>query len=154
VRHAPAVSVALVSGIAAGTIGFFVASAGGPRGVPMDVVTWATLGTLGGGMVGLVATRPRPPSSLMWRSAVGCLLIAPFAAALLLLAVQRACPLYVMRAGYCGYGDQDLAGGWSAGIVILLLFDLSVVVGLLLVSGWQARRREGIRLGDDEWARL
>jgi hypothetical protein len=156
IRHAPAASLALVGAVIAGTIGFFLTSADGPRGVPMGVVSWATLGTLGGAVVGLVATRGRPPSGLMWRSAFACVLIAPFAAALLVLAIQRACPLYVhgRAVGYCTYGDQDLLGGWSAGVVILLMFDLFVVIGLLLVSGWQAKRREGIRLGDDEWARL
>jgi hypothetical protein len=56
------------------------------------------------------------------------------AAAALLLAVQRACPLYVTRgAGLCYYG-ADLMGGWAAGVTFLFGVDMVILAALLCLS--------------------
>jgi hypothetical protein len=116
------------------------------------VVGWVSIGLVGGGVIGLVTTRGKPPSSFLWHVAVGCLVALPFGALMLLLLIQRACPLYVMRgAGYCFY-DIDVLSAWAAEVTFLFCLDV-IVLALLLVSGRQAKRREGIKLGEDEWSR-
>jgi hypothetical protein len=153
-RCAPAVSIALSGAVVAGTVAFFVSAAHDRHGVPQDVAVWASFGLCAAGAMGLVFTRGRPPSSFLWRTTLACLAVAPFGAALLFLSVTRACPLYVTRgAGYCFY-DFDMLGAWASGVTFLFVGDMIAVTALLLVSGVQARRREGVRLGDDEWARL
>jgi uncharacterized membrane protein len=152
-RHAPPVSVALFGAVVLGLFGFFITAADGPRGVPADVAGWVSIGLVGGGVIGLVTTRGKPPSSLLWHVAVRCLVALPFGALLLLLLIQRACPLYVMRgAGYCFY-DVDVLGAWAAEVTFFFCADVLLVVVLLLMSGRQAKRREGIKLGEDEWSR-
>ena len=57
-----------------------------------------------------------------------------FAAAALLLAIQRACPLYVTRgAGLCHY-SADLMGGWAAGVTFLFGVDMVILAALLFLS--------------------
>jgi hypothetical protein len=152
--RAPAVSIALSGAVVFGTVTLFVSSAHDRHGVPQDVGVWASVGLWVGGTIGLVVTRGRPPSRSFWLIALTSLILAPFGAALLLLSVQQACPLYVTeRAGYCFY-DFDLLGGWAAGVAILFIVDVIAIVAILLIAGWQAKRAEGIRLGDDEWANV
>jgi hypothetical protein len=153
-RRAPAVSMALAGAVAGGTVAFAVSAAHDRHGVPQDVGVWASVGLWAAGAISLVLTRGRPPSSFLWRTTIACLALAPFGAALLFLSVTQACPLYVTRgAGYCFY-DFDMLGAWASGVTFLFVGDMIAVMALLLVSGVQARRREGVRLGDDEWARL
>jgi hypothetical protein len=152
VRHAPAVGVALAVAAVAGVVAFFVSAAHDRHGVPQDVGVWASLGLWAGGAIGLVGTRGRPPSRPLRHAAVTSLVLAPFGAALLLLAVQQACPLYVMRgAGYCYY-DVDLMGAWAGGVTMLFLMDMAAIVALLLISGTQAKKEEAILA--EEWARF
>jgi hypothetical protein len=152
-RHAPAVSVALFGAVGAGIYGFFISAAHGPKGVPAETVGWATMGLVAGGLIGLVVTRGKPPSSFLWHTAVGCLIGLPFGALLLFLLIDEACPLYVTRgAGYCFY-DFDMLGAWATEVTFFLSLDVLVVIALLLVSGRQAKRDESIKLGDDEWSR-
>jgi hypothetical protein len=154
VRHAPAVSIGLIGALGAGVVAFFVAAADGRHGVLAVVASTASAGLVVGGTIGAVVTRGQPPSSTLWRSAVACAVLALFGAALTFFALQQACPLYVTRgAGFCFY-DFDMLGAWASGVTFLFIVDVLVVVALLLISGLQAKRREGIRLGDDEWARL
>ena len=153
-RCAPAASLALASAVAVGTIAFFVSSAHDRHGVPQDVGVWASVGLFAGGFVGLFVTRPRPSPMPIWRVGVACLALLPFGAALVFLSVVEACPPYVTRgAGFCYY-DFDMLGGWATGLTILFAVDVVVVSVLLFISGAEAKGREGIRLGDDEWARL
>jgi hypothetical protein len=152
IHHAPAVSMGLVGAVIVGIIEFFVSAAHGPRDVPQDVGVWASIGPWIGGAIGVLATHGRPPSATLWHVAVACLVLAPFGAALLVLAIQQACPLYVMRgSGYCFY-EVDVLGAWASYVTFLFIVDVLVVVALLLISGKQARRDEVIRLGDDEWS--
>jgi hypothetical protein len=154
IRHAPAATVGLAGAVIVGTIAFFVSSTHGARGVPQDVGSWSSLGLWVGGATGLLATRGRPPSSVLWHAAVTSFVLAPFGTALLVLAIQRAVPLYVMRgAGYCHY-DVDVMGDWSSYVAFLFFVDVLVVVALLLVAARQAKRAESMRLGDDAWAKL
>jgi hypothetical protein len=70
----------------------------------------------------------------MRRDALWLLAATPFAAAALLLAIQRACPLYVTRgAGLCYY-DADLMGGWAAGVTFLFGVDMLMLAALLCLS--------------------
>jgi hypothetical protein len=141
-RRAPAVSIALACGVVVGTVAFFVSATRGPRGLPQDVGVWASVGLWIGGTIGLVLTRGRRGSGPLWRIALTCLILTPFGATLLLLAVQQACPLYVMRgAGYCFYAD-DVLGGWAGGVTVLFILDSLAIVGLMLLAGWQTKRRE------------
>jgi len=153
-RRAPAVSLALASAVFVGTIAFFVSSAHDRHGVPQDVGVWASVGLCAGGFVGLIVTRPAPSLVPIWRAGVACLALSPFGAALLFLSVVEACPPYVThRAGFCYYGF-DMLGGWATGLTILFAVDVVVVAVLFFISGAVAKRRAGIRLGEDEWARL
>jgi hypothetical protein len=154
IRRAPAVGIALFAAVAAGTMGFFVSAANGPKGVPADVAQWASAGLLLAGVFGATTTKARPPSSFLWHAAVVCAIVAPFGALLIFLLVQQACPLYVTRgSGYCFY-DFDMLGAWASGVAFLVGLDGLVLMTLFAVSGQQAKRREAITLGDDEWARL
>jgi hypothetical protein len=147
-------SIGLVGAAIVGIIVFFVSAAHGPRGVPQDVGVWASLGLWIGGAIGVLATRGRPPSATLWHVAVACLVLAPFGAALLVLAIQQAYPLYVMQgSGYCFY-EVDVLGAWASYVTLLFIVDVLVIVDLLLISGKQAKKEEAIRLGDDEWSRI
>jgi len=153
-RHAPAVSIALFSAVIVGTFGSFLSAADGPKGVPAETVGWATLGLVAGGVIGLATTRGKPPSSLLRHAAVGCLIALPFGAVLIVLLVQQACPLYVTQgAGYCFY-DFDMLGAWASEVTFFLSLDVLIVVALLLVSGRQAKRHEGVNTGDDGWSQI
>ena len=153
-RRAPAVSVALFGAVGAGIYGFFISAADGPKGVPAETVGWATMGLVAGGMIGLVVTRGKPPSSFLWHAVVGCLIALPFGALLFFLLIDQACPLYVTRgAGYCFY-DFDMLGAWASEVTIFLSLDVLIVVALLLVSERQAKRHEGVNTGDDGWSQI
>jgi len=52
--RAPAVSLGLAAAAVTGVIGFFVSPADGPRGVPQDVVLWASGGLAVFGLLGLI----------------------------------------------------------------------------------------------------
>ncbi len=140
VRPAPAVTIAISAGLvaAAGTYAYVIGD--GPHGVPAAVAEGFSVGIVAGGVVGLVVTRRREPGTWpMRRDAVWLLALTPFAAAALLLAVQKACPLYVTRgAGLCFY-DFDLLGGWAAGVAFLFVIDMLLLVGVLWLS--PGRRR-------------
>jgi hypothetical protein len=134
-RRAPAVTIALVGAAVAGTVAFFVSAAHDRHGAPQDVGVWASVGLWVGWVFGLFVMRRRPPSRPLWRVALTCLVLAPFGAALLLLSVQQACPLYVTRgAGYCFY-DADVLGGWAAGVTFLFIVDMVAIAAMLLATG-------------------
>ena len=138
VSRAPAVSLALVGGVAAGLCGFYFSSRHDPKGVPADVAVWATCGLVALGLIGLLVT-PRGAARFLRRAAVGVVLIAPLAAASLAAALLNACPLYVTdHAGFC-FHEIDVLGGWISGIVVLFIFDAAVIAVLLLVSAKEVR---------------
>lgn len=141
-RHAPVVSLALFGAVVLGTTGFFLGSADGPRGVPAEVVGWASLGLVVAGAVGSLTMMGKPPASVLTHAAVGCPVALPFGALLLILLIQQACPLYVMRgAGYCVY-DVDVLGAWASEVTFFFCADVLLVVVLRLVARQQAKRRE------------
>jgi hypothetical protein len=129
------VSVALFGAVGAGIYGFFISGANGPKGVPAETVGWATMGLVAGGLIGLVVTRGKPPSSFLWHAAVGCLIGLPFGALLLFLLIdQAACPLYVRRgAGYC-FHAFDMLGAWATEVTFFLSLNVLVVIALLMCS--------------------
>jgi hypothetical protein len=147
-RRAPAVSTALSGAAVAGTVAFFASSAHHGHGVPHHVGLWASIGLWVGWVFGLFVMRRRPPSRPLWRVALTCLALAPFGAALLLLSVQRACPLYVTRgAGYCFYGD-DVLGGWAAGVTFLFILDMVAIAAMLLATGRAVKEQTSTPDGD------
>jgi hypothetical protein len=136
--RAPAVSLALLGGLAGGGVGFRWAAADGPKEVPFDTAVPATVALVVLGLVGLVLTRGRPPARALRRSALWVLVATPLAGAALTFALQGACPLYVTRhAGYCFY-SADVLGGWVTGVVFLFVVDLLFVAGILYLSSVQA----------------
>jgi hypothetical protein len=134
-RPAPAVTVALASGLAGGLAAYVLARADGPRGVPAVVAEGVSVGVAVGGLLGLALTRRRMRGAWpMRRDALWLLAATPFAAAALLLAIQDACPLYVTRgAGLCYY-DVDLMGGWAAGVAFLFVVDIGILAALLWLA--------------------
>ncbi|MEO8476768.1 MAG: hypothetical protein ABI572_06915 [Actinomycetota bacterium] len=134
-RSAPAVTVALVVGLAAAVVTYVVVRADGPRGVPAAAAEGFSVGIVVGGLLGLALTRRRARGTWpMRRDALWLLVATPFAAAALLLSVQEACPLYVTRgAGLCYY-DVDLMGGWAAGVAFLFVVDMGILAGLLWLA--------------------
>ena len=134
-RPAPAVTVALVVGLAGGVVVYALARADGPRGVPAAVAEGFSVGVVLGALLGLALTRRRPRGTWpMRRDALWVLAATPLAAAALLLAIQEACPLYVTRgAGLCYY-DIDLMGGWAAGVAFLFVVDIGILAALLWLA--------------------
>jgi hypothetical protein len=138
VARAPAVSLALIGGMAGGLCGFYFGSHHGPKGVPADVAVGATCGLVALGLIGLLVT-PRGPARLLRRAAVGVVLTAPLAAASLAVALLYACPLYVTdHAGFC-FHEFDVLGGWISGVVVLFVLDAAALTVLLLVSAKEVR---------------
>jgi hypothetical protein len=72
------------------------------------------------------------------------LLIAPFAAGVLTVFLQTACPLYVTgkHTGFCNYQGEDLLGGWVSGVIVAFLCDAVFLAIVLGVSARQARMAE------------
>jgi hypothetical protein len=134
-RPAPAVSLALVAGLAGGSIAYVVARGNGTHGVPASVARGFSAGVALGGLIGLVVSRRRKAGTWhMRRDAVWLLVVTPFAAAALLLAIFDACPLYVTEgAGLCFY-DVDLMGGWAAEAAFLFVLDMVILATLLWLS--------------------
>lgn len=134
-RPAPALTLALVVGLTAGIVAFFVGRANGPRGVPALVSEVTSVGIVVGGSLGLLFGRRRHSGEWpMRRDALWLVVLTPFAAAALLQAILDACPLYVTRgSGFCYY-DFDLLGGWAAGVVFLFVADMLILAGLLWLS--------------------
>jgi hypothetical protein len=133
VSRAPAVSLALVGGVAGGLCGFYFSSRHDPKGVPADVALWATCGLVALGLIGLLVT-PGGSASFLRRVAVGVLLMAPLAAACLAAVLVQACPLYVTdHAGFC-FHEIDVLGGWISQVVVLFILDAAALAVLLLVS--------------------
>jgi hypothetical protein len=139
--RAPAVSLALVGGVAAGLSRFFYfGTRHDPKGVPAAVAVWATCGLIALGLIGLLVT-PRGSAQFLRRVAVGVVLIAPLAAASLAVALVRACPLYVTdHAGFC-FHEIDVLGGWISQVVVLFILDAATLAVLLLVSAKEATAR-------------
>jgi hypothetical protein len=136
--RAPAVSLALIGGMAGGLCGFYFGSRHGPKGVPADIAVWATCGLVALGLIGLLVT-PHGPARFLRRAAVGVVLTAPLAAASLAAALLYACPLYVTdHAGFC-FHEFDVLGGWIAGVVVLFVLDAAALTVLLLVSAKEVR---------------
>jgi len=135
--RAPAVSLALVGGVAGGLCGFYFSSRHHPKGVPADVAVWATCGLVALGLIGLLVT-PRAPARFLRRAAAGVILIAPLAAASLAAVLRQACPLYVTdHAGFC-FHEIDVLGGWVSQVVVLFTLDAAALAVLLLVSAKEA----------------
>jgi hypothetical protein len=131
--RAPAVSLALVGGVAGGLFGFYFSSRHDPKGVPADVAVSATCGLVALGLVGLLVT-PLGAARFLRRTAACVILIAPLAAAGLTAVLLKACPLYVTdRAGFC-FHEIDVLGGWISEVVALFVLDAAVLAVLLLVS--------------------
>jgi hypothetical protein len=133
VSRAPAVSIALLGGVAGGLSGFYFSSRHDPKGVPADVAIWATCGLVALGLIGLLAT-PRGPARLLRRLAAAVVLMAPFATASLAVVLVEACPLYVTdHAGFC-FHEIDVLGGWISQVVVLFILDVAALAVLLFVS--------------------
>lgn len=134
IRTAPAVTVALLSGLVGAVASYRVAALDGPEGVPEDVALWFSFGLLVGAIFGsAVARRRKPGTRPMARWAVGVLSLAPLACVALTLALQEACPLYV-NLGLCDFHGVDVLGGWITGVVFFFAIDLLVIVALLWFS--------------------
>jgi hypothetical protein len=149
--RAPALSVALFGSVIAAVVGFFVADANGPAGVPADVVMWASGGLVLGGLLGVLATRARPPVRPFLQAALIVFVAAPSAAIFSNLLLQAACPLYVSGrgSGFCNFEGIDVIGGWIAGVTALVVLDALFICFLLLVSAWQARRFKARAMKED-----
>lgn len=101
--------------------------------VPADVASWATVGLVALGLIGLLVP---PGGSLRFlRRAAGAVFVAtPFATAILAAALVQACPLYETYQGYCSYSGQDVLGGWVSEVVFFFVVDAAFLAVLLLVS--------------------
>jgi hypothetical protein len=138
--YAPAASVALFCLIAGGVVGFVVESADGPAGVPWAVAVYASAGFGIGGLTGLFVARGRGSARSARRAAIWTVAAAPFAGALLTVALQVACPLYVTgkKSSYCNYQQVDVLGAWVTGVVFLFLLCTVWLAAVLGISSWQA----------------
>jgi hypothetical protein len=142
-RAAPAVTVALLSGLVGAVAAYQVVAADGPEGVPAEVAWWFSVGLVAGAIYGAVATRRRGRGTWPVRGwAVAVLLLAPLACAALTFALQDACPLYV-QGGICDFGGTDVLGGWIAGVVFVFAIDLLVIAMLLWLAPGPSRGGQG-----------
>jgi hypothetical protein len=154
VRHAPAVSLALLGSVFGAIAGFLVGNADGPAEAPAYAAVGASIGLVANGCLGVLATTGRPPSQPLRRAAWTIVIAGPFVAAVLTTLLQIACPLYVTgeRTGFCNYQEADVLGGWVSGVVVAFLFDAWFVAGLFLLAARQALREEDA--ADPKWRRL
>jgi hypothetical protein len=138
-RRAPTLSIALFGSVIAAVVGFFVADANGPTGVPAEVVMWASAGLVVSGLLGMAAPT-RPPVRPFLQAALIVFAATPFAAIFLNLLLQSACPPYVSGrgSGFCNFQGEDVVGGWIGGVTFLVVLDALFICVLLLVSAWRA----------------
>ena len=116
--RAPAVAIGLIGAIVGGLAAFEFDRHLDAHPVAADVLTFATFGRVGFGLLGLLAA-PRGPSRLLRRAAAALLILSPVAAAALAVGLLGA-PL----------------GGWLGWIVGLVFVDAGVLAIVLLVSAW------------------
>jgi hypothetical protein len=141
-RSAPAVSIGLFGSVVGALVGFLIGNADGPAEAPAYTAVGTSIGLMLNGLIGILATSARPPAEFLRRSALLVLLAIPFTAAALTFLLQTACPLYVVGrgSGFCNYQGYDLLGGWVSGVIVAYVVDALFVVGLLLLSAWQASK--------------
>jgi hypothetical protein len=140
-RSAPAITVALLSGLVGAVATYRVAGIDGPEGVPAVVAWWFSVGLVVGAIFGATVTRRRERGERPlagWAGAV--LLAAPFACVALTFSLQDACPLYA-GAGLCDFGGTDVLGGWITGVVFFFGIDLLVITTLLWFAPGRIRGR-------------
>ena len=140
-RSAPAITVALLSGLVGAVAAYRVAGIDGPEGLPAVVAWWASVGIVVGAVFGAAVTRRRERGERPmagWAGAV--LLAAPFACVALTFSLQDACPLYG-GAGLCDFMGTDVLGGWITGVVFFFGIDLLVITTLLWFAPGRIRRR-------------
>jgi hypothetical protein len=154
VRRAPAVSLAVFGSVLGAIAGYLVENADGPAEVPAYTAVAASIGLVANGVLGMLATKARPPSAPLRRAGWVTLIAGPFAAVVLTMLLESACPLYVSgrRAGFCNYQLIDQLGGWVSGVIVAFVFDAWFVAGVLFFSAWQAVREEDAT--DPKWQRL
>ena len=144
-RSAPAITVALLSGLVGAVAAYRVAGIDGPEGVPAVVAWWFSVGLLVGAIFGSAVTRRREHGMRpMARWTVAFLLSAPFVCVALTFSLQDACPLY-SGAGLCDFMGADVLGGWITGVVFFFAIDLLVITTLL----WFAPGRPLGRIVED-----
>jgi hypothetical protein len=143
-RRAPAVALASVGAVLGSVAGYAIGNVDGPAGVPSSVAAWALIGLVVNGSAGVVTTRAAGGPSRLGRAGATALFAMPFATAVFAFALRWACPLYVhgRRSGPCNYGDEDLLGGWAAGVILAFAFCVTAIGVLLLISSHQARRAD------------
>ncbi len=151
IRTAPAVTVALLSGLVGAVASYRVASLDGPEGVPLVVAAWFSFGLMLGAIVGATVTRhPEPGTWPMKQRGLNLLLWAPWLCITLAVVLQLrgVCPLYA-NGGICDFGGVDLGGGWITPVVILFAIDLLVLVALV----WSSPGRRDRTTEDAEQSR-
>lgn len=140
-RTAPAVAVALLSGLVGAIAAGRVSWTDGPEGIPGEVAFWFSLGLWVGAIFGAaISRRAEPGTRPMARWAVALLLTAPLACVALTLSLQDACPLYVQW-GICDFMGTDVLGGWITGVVFIFAIDLLVLSVLLGFAPGPSRGR-------------
>jgi hypothetical protein len=154
VRHAPAVSLALLGSVFGAIAGFLVGNADGPAEAPAYTAVGASIGLVANGCLGVLATRGRPPSQTLGRAAWIIVLGGPVAAGVMTMLLQIACPLYITGrgTGFCNYQEADVLGGWVSGVIVAFVFDAWFVAGLFMLAARQALREEDAT--DPKWRHL
>lgn len=153
-KRAPAVTVALVTGVFTGVVTGWIASADSPHGVPLVVLVSASSATVTSGFVSLWLLPKGGRGMSLRPAALGTLIAAPLVGLAALASIQHACPLYVTRgAGACYYAD-DVLGGWSAAAAVVITLDMVLIAVLLLVSDWRSNRAEPALRGAAESLRV
>ena len=152
--RAPAATIGLVTGVFTGGAALWIASTDSPHGAPMVALASASAAMATSGFLALWFLPASTKDHKVFRVGVVVLLVAPLAGLATLLAVQDACPLYVMRgAGVCFY-EYDVLGGWSSAAALTMTLDVIVVAALLLVTDRRARGAEADVQGERHLATL
>ena len=139
-RTAPAVAVALLSGLVGAIAAGRVSWTDGPEGIPGEVAFWFSLGL----WVGATLGRDLPARGA-WHAADGPLGRGP--AAHRPARVCGAHPFPARRVpalregGICDYMGTDVLGGWITGVVFIFAIDLLVLSVLLGFAPGPSRGR-------------
>jgi hypothetical protein len=131
--RAPAVTVALVTALVTGVLTVWIASADGPRGVPLVALVSASAAMAASGFVSLWLL-PKTGLESLRRVALVTFVAAPLLGIAALVSIQQACPLYVTRGAGACYYSEDLLGGWSAAAAVVITLDVVLIAVLLLLS--------------------
>lgn len=143
--RAPAVTIALGTGVVTGVVTVWIASVDSPRGVPLVALVSASGAMVTSGFISLWLLPKGGSGRSLRAAALWTVVAAPLVGLGALVSIQHACPLYVTKGAGACYYQHDVLGGWSAAAAVVIALDTAFIAVLLMVSAWRTDRADSAR---------